>query len=105
MGDYSPIKSRGEFIPQQASLDMPNVYYRAGSVLATQKPKTTTDATRAGNFILVVVLQQDEESDASGELYWDSGDGLDTQKSSQYNLYQFEAKNVGLEIARLLPSG
>lgn len=91
--NYTRIDSEGQFVSQFASFQEPNVYYRAGQIVPTQSPELTTDQTRSGNFTLVVVLQN-ENSNAAGKLYWDSGDGLDTEELGRYNLYQFKVNNV-----------
>lgn len=65
---------------------------RSGHVLVNQEPKITTGETRKGNFELLVAL--DANGSASGSLYWDSGDGLDTILAQEYDIIEFEAKNV-----------
>ena len=87
--------STGKFLSQAAGFGAPNVYYRAGSVVPLQKPEVTTDQTRAGNFTLVLVLDGSDGT-ASGSLYWDAGDGLETEERELYNRYRFSVANVSI---------
>ena len=93
--NYARATSTGQFMRQKAGFDVPNVYYRAGSIVPTQEAKVTTDETRAGNVTLVVVLEN-ENGKANGNLYWDSGDGLDTEELGHYNLYNFQVYDVSI---------
>ena len=83
-------------VGQRVKLDCPltdiKLYVRSGHVLVTQQPKVTTEETRKGNFELLVAL--DSNGTASGSLYWDSGDGLNTLKEQKYDLIEFYIKNV-----------
>jgi len=60
--NYTRIDSPGKFFHQFASYYMPNVYYRAGSVVPIQEHELTTDQTREGNFSLMVVLENENAS-------------------------------------------
>ncbi len=71
---------------------MINVLLRAGHIIAVQMPKTTTDETRKGDLILVAGL--DSSNSALGQLYWDSGDGLDNIILGEFNIFEFIAQNV-----------
>lgn len=71
----------------------PNVYYRSGSIIPIQKPNITSEATRQEPFSLLVILEN-ELSAATGQLYLDAGDYIDTEQLEQFNLYDFTVKNV-----------
>ena len=83
-------------VGQRVKLDCPlndiKLYVRSGHVLVTQQPKVTTEETRKGNFELLVAL--DSYGTASGSMYWDSGDGLNTFTKQEYDLIDFDTKNV-----------
>jgi len=68
------------------------VLLRAGHIIAAQSPKTTTEETRKEDLILAVGL--DAQNKASGQLFWDSGDGLDNLILGEYNIFEFNAQNV-----------
>lgn len=95
--NFTRIDSNEKYIKQSAGFAAPNVYYRAGSIVPVQAPKTTTDQTRAGNFTLILVLDSSNGT-ASGSLYWDAGDGLDTEKLGHLNQYQFSVGNVSFHF-------
>lgn len=65
--------------------------------MPTQDANVTIELTKASNFKLVILLDN-STSDAVGELYWDSGDGLDTEQLGAFNQYQFTAHNRKLVI-------
>ncbi|KAI2798523.1 hypothetical protein BLOT_012805 [Blomia tropicalis] len=95
--NFTRINTIGKFLPQLASFDYPNVYFRAGSIIPTLRPMLTTDETHSGNFTLLVALSN-ENGHAEGDLYLDSGDGLDTEVLGHYNLYSFKVEKKILEI-------
>ena len=55
-----------------APLDKINLLVRAGRMMVTQEPNTTTTASRRNKFGIVVPLMAN--GSACGELYWDDGD-------------------------------
>jgi hypothetical protein len=69
-----------------------NVLLRGGYIIARQLPDITTEKTRKGDFILEVALDLNDM--ASGQLFWDSGDGLDNLILGQFNIFEFVAQNV-----------
>jgi len=81
-------ESKGQSYKMDSPLTEIKVFVRSGQVLVTQEPKVTTEETRKGSFELLVTL--DSEGRAQGSLYWDSGDGLDTIETKQYDLIDFE---------------
>ncbi|UXI17491.1 hemicentin-1-like [Sarcoptes scabiei] len=101
-GDFRQISSHGGFISIPAHFTYPNVFYRAGSIIPIQKPGQTTDETRKENLTLIVTLEDEENSFASGRLYWDSGDDIESIRKEQYNLYYFEIKNKSMIIRSVM---
>ena len=94
--------STGMFLVQESPLtSSANVYYRGGHIVPYQSAELTTDQTRNGNFTLFVILDN-ENATAFGQLYWDCGDGLDTEELQQYNLYEFKVNNVSILASILL---
>lgn len=89
---YTSYPSTGQTIKMDSPLTDINLLVRSGNILVTQKPKTTTEETRNGNFSLFVALNSEET--ATGSLYWDSGDGLDNLLLRQFDLIEFYAQNV-----------
>ena len=58
----------------KAPLDTINLHVRAGCMMPTQEPNTTTTASRKNKFGLIVPLSTD--GTACGELFWDDGDSV-----------------------------
>nr|XP_027203751.1 lysosomal alpha-glucosidase-like [Dermatophagoides pteronyssinus] len=97
ISDYQRIEGRGEFISMPALPTYPSVYYRSGSIIPIQKPNITTESTRQEPFSLLIVLEN-EQSDAIGSLFMDSGDDIDSVELGHYNLYDFKVKDQKLSI-------
>lgn len=72
-----------------APIDTINLAFRAGSIIPAQLPDVTTTASRLKPFQLLVILNDDNE--ATGDLFLDDGDSLDTIKYGQYSFIQFIA--------------
>ena len=93
--NHNTYQSTGQNVRLNSPLNTgPNLLLRSGHILVSQTPKTTTEETRNGDFILSVGL--DGQDKAEGELYWDSGDGLDTLSHKEYDLFGFVSQNVFL---------
>ena len=90
--NFEKIRSNGEYVSLESPLSSIYVLLRAGNIIAVQIPKTTTEETRKGDLILVVGL--DSVNASKGELYWDSGDGLDNRLLGEFNIFEFIAQNV-----------
>lgn len=82
-GDVSP---RG-FATLQAPLNFIPLHIRGGYIIPTQKPANNTSFSRKNPFGLIVAL--DANKLASGELFWDDGDSIDSIEKSQYYLSKF----------------
>jgi alpha-glucosidase (family GH31 glycosyl hydrolase) len=89
---YNWTKSVGQYFELQSPITSINVLLRGGYIIARQLPHITTEQTRNGDFILEVGL--DSNGMASGQLFWDSGDGLDNLILGQFNIFEFVAQNV-----------
>lgn len=99
VSDFGAIKGTGNFFREPASFDHPNAYYRAGAVVPVhQHTEVTTDRLRKGNFELIVATDP-IVGNASGELYWDEGDGLNTHELGLYNHYRFEVGDSNTKLS------
>ncbi|NXP73261.1 LYAG glucosidase, partial [Ramphastos sulfuratus] len=83
----SSVNSSGEMLKMSAPLDHLNLHVREGSILPTQKPGTTTEATRRNSLRLIVALSQ--TGTAWGDLFWDDGESLDTFERGSYSYLIF----------------
>ena len=90
--DEKPVDSSGQFIELSAPIGKINTAIRGGHVVPVLPPKQTTTEMRKEKFGLIVSL--DKQQTASGSLFWDDGDSLDTVAHKQYSLALFDAKNV-----------
>uniref|UniRef100_A0A8C4X285 Si:ch73-12o23.1 n=1 Tax=Eptatretus burgeri TaxID=7764 RepID=A0A8C4X285_EPTBU len=104
------IVSQGENVSLEAPLDKINVHIRANSIVPVQGTALTTAAGRITALGIRVALSS--SGMATGELYWDDGDGVDAQKKGLYWMFRFiagqntihsviEHKNSGIPIPRL----
>ncbi|CAH1800510.1 unnamed protein product, partial [Owenia fusiformis] len=76
-----------------APMDVIPLHIRGGYILPTQDPATTTMASRTNAMGLIVAL--DDAMAASGELFWDDGETLDTHVSGDYFMATYEASMIG----------
>lgn len=72
------------------------VAIRGGNILPAQQPQVTTTAQRDQAYQLVGVL--DENGAASGSLYVDDGDSLDSESSGSYAVIEFSVNNHTLTV-------
>ncbi|XP_030765567.1 lysosomal alpha-glucosidase-like [Sitophilus oryzae] len=84
-------QSKGENVTLDAPLDTIPVLVRGGYILPQQDAKQTTTASRKTKLKLLVASNEDGE--ASGELFWDDGDSLNTIEEKLYTLVQFNLQN------------
>ena len=92
--DQKPLDSTGQFVELSAPVGKINTALRGGHVIPVLPPKQTTTEMRKEKFGLIVAL--DKQQTATGSLYWDDGDSLDTVARKQFSLAVFDAKNVSL---------
>ncbi|XP_029161995.1 lysosomal alpha-glucosidase-like [Nylanderia fulva] len=81
--------SIGKHYTLSAPIDKIPLLIRGGSILPAQKPGVTTTESRKNNFELIVALS--EAGNATGELYWDDGDSIDSVKKKEYLWLSFSA--------------
>ncbi len=87
-----PIESKGEFLTLDAPIGKINTAIRGGTVVPILPPKATTTLMRRENFTVLVALDSNDK--ASGLLYWDDGDSIDTIEKGEYSLISFDVHNV-----------
>ncbi|KAM6121973.1 lysosomal alpha-glucosidase-like [Phoenicopterus ruber ruber] len=83
----SSVNSSGEMLKMSAPLEHLNLHVREGAILPTQKPGTTSEATRRNPLRLIVALSQ--SATAWGDLFWDDGESLDTFERGSYSYLVF----------------
>ncbi|XP_063997509.1 sucrase-isomaltase, intestinal-like [Pogoniulus pusillus] len=83
-----------------APLNKIPLFIRGGYILPQQEPATTTTKSRLNPFGLIIAL--DEHGEASGSLFWDDGDSIDTIEKEKYFLakYTFSKGNLKTEIVK-----
>jgi alpha-glucosidase (family GH31 glycosyl hydrolase) len=83
----------------------PPTHFRGGSIIPFTKAESkiskqdisNTDIIRKNGLVLIVI--PDKAKTASGDLFWDDGESIDTIESGNYNYYTFELQsNCSLEI-------
>ena len=96
--DLSVISKRktGGYVRLPLSLTEIGLAYRGGAIIPTQDPGLTTTAQRDTPFTLIVLL--DGEGKASGQLYWDDGESLDSLDFGEYTLVNFEVSGNTLSV-------
>ncbi|NWI21977.1 LYAG glucosidase, partial [Crypturellus soui] len=83
------VNSSGETLKMSAPLEHLNLHVREGSILPTQKPGITSEASRGNPLRLIVALSQ--SATAWGDLFWDDGESLDTFERGSYSYLVFNA--------------
>uniref|UniRef100_A0A7M4FH22 Integrator complex subunit 1 n=1 Tax=Crocodylus porosus TaxID=8502 RepID=A0A7M4FH22_CROPO len=83
----SSMNSSGEMLKMAAPLDHINLHIREGAVLPTQKPETTSGASRGNPLRLVAALSPNAV--AWGDLFWDDGESLDSFEKDNYSYLVF----------------
>ncbi|RLV83702.1 hypothetical protein DV515_00016396, partial [Chloebia gouldiae] len=78
-----------------APLNKIPLYIRGGYILPQQAPATTTTESRLNPFGLIIAV--DEEGQASGSLFWDDGDSIDTIEKENYFLAKYTFSNGSLK--------
>ncbi|ELU15628.1 hypothetical protein CAPTEDRAFT_167453 [Capitella teleta] len=83
------IGSTGKMIGLPAPLEKIPVHIRGGSILPLQAPAVTTTLSRKNPFGLIAAY--DVNGSASGELFWDDGDSLDSYSADKFCHVAFSA--------------
>lgn len=87
------VRSKGEELRLHAPLDKINLHLREGFVIPTQAPNLTLWVSTGQPLHLVSALSDD--GSASGDLFWDDGESIDTYENNQYAYIIFNvAQNV-----------
>ncbi|KAJ0063496.1 hypothetical protein NL108_002787, partial [Boleophthalmus pectinirostris] len=81
------ITPRRQFVDMYIPGDKMGLHIRGGAILPTQQPAVTTTYSRTNPMGLIVAL--DDNSQATGELFWDDGDTRATVETGKYIHYQF----------------
>ncbi|RLV82384.1 hypothetical protein DV515_00016705, partial [Chloebia gouldiae] len=76
--------------------DKMGLHLRGGYIFPTQKPNTTTVASRKNPMGLIIAL--DINNEASGDLFWDDGESTGTIDSKTYIYYEFKVSNNVLQM-------
>uniref|UniRef100_A0A671TMY5 Alpha glucosidase 2 n=1 Tax=Sparus aurata TaxID=8175 RepID=A0A671TMY5_SPAAU len=91
------VRSKGEELRLDAPLDKINLHLREGSVTPTQAPNLTLWVSSGQPLHLVSALSDD--GSASGDLFWDDGESIDTYENNQYAYIVFNATYITVETA------
>ncbi|NXY89442.1 SUIS protein, partial [Alcedo cyanopectus] len=83
----SSVSSSGEMLKMPAPLEHINLHVREGSILPTQEPGTTSEATQGNPLHIIVALSQ--SATAWGDLFWDDGESLDTFERGRFSYLVF----------------
>ncbi|XP_064228866.1 LOW QUALITY PROTEIN: probable maltase-glucoamylase 2 [Aotus nancymaae] len=89
------IPWRKQFVNMLLPGDKIGLHLRGGYIFPTQKPNTTTEASRRNSLGLIIAL--DYKREANGELYWDNGVSKDAVTGKQYILYDFSVTSNHLQ--------
>ncbi|XP_064456946.1 lysosomal alpha-glucosidase-like [Ornithodoros turicata] len=90
----TPYHSAGEDFSITPQADLVCLLLRGGSLIPTQETAQTTAAGRLKPFSLLVA--EDTEGVATGELYWDDGESVGAYEKGDYNLMKFTVVNAQL---------
>jgi len=89
------VPSTGRLV-LDAPLDHINLHIRGGHILPAQKPALNTMLSRQNNFELIVALK---ENRASGKMFWDDGETINTIEEGLYQINNFEFNGNQLIIS------
>ncbi|CAF2051540.1 unnamed protein product [Rotaria magnacalcarata] len=79
-----------------APLDFIPLFLRGGSIIPHQYSALNTVASRKKPMYLIVAL--DNKQKATGDLFWDDGESIDTYERSIYNYFIFNCDSSRLTI-------
>jgi alpha-glucosidase (family GH31 glycosyl hydrolase) len=83
-------------ITVSASLDFIPLYLRGGAIISHQQSAMNTVASRKKPLYLIIAL--DQKQTASGDLFWDDGESIDTYERSIYNYFIFNYNVNSLKL-------
>ncbi|KAK4877010.1 hypothetical protein RN001_009516 [Aquatica leii] len=87
----TPLESKGNNYNISAPLDTIPVYVRGGFIIPQQSPLPTTTESRLSK--IQILAASDLLENASGQLYWDDGDSLNSVEERRYSLINFTMKS------------
>ncbi|CAH1268259.1 MGAM [Branchiostoma lanceolatum] len=87
---------QGRSLSLPCDMDCIPVHIRGGHVIPTQGHANTTVYSRRKPLGLIVAL--DEAGEASGSLFWDDGEDIDTVGSNSYRMITFSVTATTLDI-------
>ncbi|CAL8361168.1 unnamed protein product [Merluccius merluccius] len=85
---------RGKTVTMPTPLDHINLHVRGGYILPWQKAENNTHYSRQNPLGLIVALS--DTGSASGSLFWDDGEGIDTYKKGAFLLTSFKVESSKL---------
>jgi alpha-glucosidase (family GH31 glycosyl hydrolase) len=94
--------NKAQTLVLDAPLNNINVHVRGGSIVPRQTSAVTTTLARTKPFSLLVALNQSGE--ASGALFWDDGELLESVEREQFTYIYFEAAQGSL-VSKVLRTG
>lgn len=94
-GDRVSVSWKKRFVEVPAPLDVIPLFIRGGYILPTQFPARTTELSRQNPFSLIIAL--DEQGEASGSLFWDDGDSIDSIEREEYFYVEYQFSNKVLK--------
>jgi len=97
------VAFRQTFIDLNAPWDFIPLHVRGGYILPTQQPANSTMWSRQNPMGLIVAL--DDAAQATGSLFWDDGDTLNTYQTNIYFLSQFTASANGQLHSQVIHNG
>ncbi|GAB0175790.1 kinesin-like protein KIF21A [Grus japonensis] len=99
-GNKLPSAWNKNYVTVAAPLSKIPLFIRGGYILPEQAPATTTTKSRLNPFGLIIAL--DEQGEASGSLFWDDGDSIDTIEKENYFLakYTYSKGTLKTEILK-----
>ncbi|XP_071506103.1 maltase-glucoamylase-like [Diadema antillarum] len=74
-----------------APSDHINLHWRGGYIIPTQQPDNSTMFSRRNPFGLIVAL--DDEMMATGNLFWDDGESIDSIANGEYFMFEYTFVN------------
>jgi alpha-glucosidase (family GH31 glycosyl hydrolase) len=87
--DGAEVPVRRAFTTLSAPLSFIPIHVRGGHILPTQQPANSTMWSRLKPLGLLVAL--DDNESATGSLFWDDGESIDTFEKGAYDLGAFSA--------------
>ncbi|CAF3499233.1 unnamed protein product [Rotaria sp. Silwood1] len=86
------VQTVGLFTDLDAPLSKINVHIRGGFIIPMQTPGANLIMGRGNPFILLIA--QSQWGNASGNLFWDDGDSIDSIQTKLYNYLEFSLDNA-----------